>query len=149
RWSHGWRLKPVVVPHAEALGDVMERLCEARAERWSCLFCKRAMVERAIEVALEKGAHGIVLGDSLGQVASQTLENMRIISAGAELPIYRPLIGLDKVEVMALARRVGTYDLSAQHSLPCPYLPEKPVTMGSFAKFEDLMERLTSPPSPL
>lgn len=145
RWSQGWRLKPVVVSHAEALGDVMERLRDARGERWACLFCKRAMVQAAMRLARERGAHGIVLGDSLGQVASQTLENMRIISAGAALPIYRPLIGLDKVEIMAMARRIGTYDLSSQASPQCPYLPERPVTLGAFDKFQELLTRLDLP----
>lgn len=147
RWSHGWKMKPVVIPHADVMADTVERLREARGERWACLFCKRAMVHAAIDVARQRGAHGVVLGDSLGQVASQTLENMRIISAGAELPIYRPLIGLDKVEIMAMARRVGTYDISAQHTSACPYLPEKPVTMGSFEKYQELVERMQQLPA--
>ncbi|MHB0878824.1 MAG: tRNA uracil 4-sulfurtransferase ThiI [Anaerolineae bacterium] len=142
RWSHGWKFKPIVIRHADVMGDTIDRLRGARGERWACLFCKRAMVRAAIAAASERGAHGVVLGDSLGQVASQTLENMRIISAGADLPIYRPLIGLDKVEIMAMARRIGTYDISAQHTSACPYLPEKPVTMGSFAKYQALVERM-------
>jgi thiamine biosynthesis protein ThiI len=76
-----------------------------------------------------------VLGDSLGQVASQTIENMRVVSAGTRLPIFRPLIGLDKVEIMALARTIGTYELSAQEQPPCPFLPARPLTQASFEKF--------------
>ncbi|NPV09515.1 MAG: tRNA 4-thiouridine(8) synthase ThiI [Anaerolineae bacterium] len=135
KWSQSWRLQPVIRSHAEALKGAAERLRVCREERWTCLFCKRAMVAEAEKVAREHGAQGIVLGDSLGQVASQTLENMRVISAGASLPIFRPLIGLDKVEIMALARRIGTYDLSAQAAPVCPYLPDRPLTQASYDKF--------------
>jgi len=142
QWSQGWRLRPIVLSHAEIMGDIRQRLLENNAGRWTCLFCKRAMLRAASEIAGRYKGQGIVLGDSLGQVASQTLESMRIISSGCELPIYRPLIGLDKVEVMALARKAGTYELSARHSAACPYLPENPVTQASFAKFQALLPLL-------
>jgi thiamine biosynthesis protein ThiI len=142
QWSQGWRIKPIVLSHVEALGGVRERLVENKAGRWACLFCKRAMLRVASEVARRHKALGVVLGDSLGQVASQTLENMRIISSGCEFPIYRPLVGMDKVEVMALARKVGTYALSARYSAPCPFLPENPVTQASFDKFQALLPLL-------
>ena len=138
-WSHGWRIRPVVMSHREVFGNVCERLREVHGERWTCLFCKRTMVRTAETVAHQYKADGVVLGDSLGQVASQTLENMRIISSGCELPIFRPLIGLDKVEIMALARKIGTYDISAQASAPCPFLPERPVTMGKYERFRSLL----------
>lgn len=134
-WSQGWRLRPVLRSHQEALAAMSDRLAEQREDRWNCLFCKRTMIAEAEKVALELGAQGIVLGDSLGQVASQTLENMRVISAGTSLPIFRPLIGLDKVEIMALARTIGTYDLSAQGQPPCPFLPVRPLTQASYEKF--------------
>jgi len=134
-WSQGWRLRPVVRSHHEALTGIADRLAEQREDRWNCLFCKRAMVAEAERVAHELGAQGIVLGDSLGQVASQTLENMRVISAGTKLPIFRPLIGMDKVEIMALARTIGTYELSAQGQPLCPFLPSRPLTQASFEKF--------------
>ena len=58
-------------------------------------------------------ALGIISGDSLGQFASQTLQNMGAVGAVARLPIYRPLAGDDKLEIMALARQIGTHDISA------------------------------------
>jgi len=134
-WSQGWRLRPLVRSHEEALSTIAARLAARRQTRWNCLFCKRAMLAEAERVALQYGAQGIVVGDSLGQVASQTLENMTVISAGVSLPVYRPLVGMDKVEIMALARRIGTYDLSAQSLPRCPYLPERPLTQASYEKF--------------
>lgn len=134
-WSQGWRLRPVLRSHREALAAITDRLASLREDRWNCLFCKRAMLAEAGKVAADLGAQGIVLGDSLGQVASQTLENMRVISAGTQLPIFRPLIGLDKVEIMAVARTIGTYEISAQGQPPCPFLPPRPLTQASFGKF--------------
>lgn len=138
-WSTGWKLRPTTVSHHEALDQVADGLRARREERWTCLFCKRAMIAAAERLALEVGAQGIVLGDSLGQVASQTLENLRVISDGITLPIYRPLIGLDKVEIMALARRIGTYDLSVQDQHACKFLPARPLTQASFARFQELV----------
>ncbi len=134
-WSQGWLLRPVLRSHQESLSAVSDLLAEQREDRWNCLFCKRAMVAEAERAAVELGAQAIVLGDSLGQVASQTLENMRVISAGTSLPIFRPLIGLDKVEIMGLARRIGTYDLSAHGQPPCRFLPSRPLTQASYDKF--------------
>ena len=137
-WSHGWELRPVVLSHQEALAGIGQRLRARRAERWTCLFCKRAMVAEAERVAEKHRAQAVVLGDSLGQVASQTLDNMRVISSGSSLPIFRPLIGLDKTEIAEIARRIGTYEVSAQAQPPCPYLPGRPITQASYAKFLSL-----------
>jgi len=138
-WSHGWQLRPIVVSHEEIFGEALHRLRVARGERWTCIFCKRAMVAAALAVAREHGAEAVVLGDSIGQVASQTLENMRAISYGWDMPIHRPLLGFDKVEVFELARRIGTYEISAQSSTPCPYWPRSPITRASLPKFLSLL----------
>jgi thiamine biosynthesis protein ThiI len=141
-WSFGWKVEPIVRSHREAIAQEVTLLRRLKEERWTCLFCKRAMLLEAEKLALEVGAQGIVLGDSLGQVASQTLENMRVISSATCLPIYRPLIAMDKVEVVAVARRIGTYEISAKAQPPCPYLPASPVTQASYRKFERLLARL-------
>ena len=111
-------------------------------ERWTCLFCKRAMLARASQVAEELGAHAIVMGDSLGQVASQTLANMEVISHGIAKPILRPLIGLDKMEIVALARRIGTYETSIGEAEACPFLPVGPVTRATIGRLQGIIGRL-------
>jgi len=83
-----------------------------------------------------------VLGDSLGQVASQTLANMELISYGIKKPILRPLIGLDKTEIVDIARRIGTFDISTRAAESCPYLPSRPITRGRMEKLLENMERL-------
>jgi thiamine biosynthesis protein ThiI len=139
RHGYGWQLKPTILSHEEVLGPTLARLRELGAERWACLFCKRAMLAKAAEIADELGAAALVTGDSLGQVASQTLSNMEVISYGIEKPILRPLVGLDKTEIMAVARRIGTYDASISVSHACPFLPDRPLTQANVAKLRDLI----------
>lgn len=145
RWSYGFELRPIVQEQAEAFGPVYERLRALGEERWTCLMCKRTLVTRAIEVALEHNALAVVTGESLGQVASQTLESLGVISYGQTLPILRPLIGLDKVEVVDLARRLGTYEVSIRESQPCAYLPRHPLTRGRIEALQRLLEQLEVP----
>jgi thiamine biosynthesis protein ThiI len=140
--AYGYQLKPIIVSHQEVLGPTLARLQQMRQERWTCLFCKRAILAQAAEVAQEMGAGALVTGDSLGQVASQTLSNLEVISYGIQKPILRPLIGLDKTEIMALARRIGTYQPSIQESHACPFLPDRPLTQGSVAKLKELLDSL-------
>ncbi|MBU0586675.1 tRNA 4-thiouridine(8) synthase ThiI, partial [Candidatus Micrarchaeota archaeon] len=73
----------------------------------------------AQKVAEKEGALGIVNGDSLGQVASQTLENINAASIGIKLPFFRPLIGMDKREIIAIAEKIGTYPLSIEKYKDC------------------------------
>jgi thiamine biosynthesis protein ThiI len=144
RYSYGFDLRPVVLDHAESLGPCLEGLRRIGQERWACLFCKRTMLARASQVAEELGACAIVMGDSLGQVASQTLANMEVISYGIAKPILRPLIGLDKMEIVALARRIGTYDTSVREAVACPFLPAGPVTRASVGRLKGIMRRLAA-----
>jgi thiamine biosynthesis protein ThiI len=142
QWAYGWQLKPLVLSHEQILGPTLTKLRQLRAERWTCLFCKRAMVARAAEIAEEMGASAVVTGDSLGQVASQTLSNLEVISYGIQKPLLRPLIGLDKTEIMKLARHIGTYELSTREAHACPFLPDRPLTQGSIAKLRALLEEV-------
>jgi thiamine biosynthesis protein ThiI len=72
------------------------------------------MVRIAEKVAQIEGAEALVTGESLGQVASQTLRNIRVINQVATLPILRPLIGIDKEEIIQKAKEIGTYEISSQ-----------------------------------
>jgi thiamine biosynthesis protein ThiI len=82
------------------------------------------------------------MGDSLGQVASQTLGNLVAISHGAELPVLRPLIGHNKAEIVDLARQIGTFDVSTQDAAPCPYLPSRPITSADLGELKEILSRL-------
>jgi thiamine biosynthesis protein ThiI len=141
-YAYGWQLRPIILSHEEVLAPILARLREARGERWTCLFCKRVMLAKAAEIAAEMDAAALVTGDSLGQVASQTLSNMEVISHGIQKPILRPLVGMDKTEIMDLARQIGTYEVSTQKSYTCPFLPDRPLTQASIPKLKQLLERM-------
>jgi thiamine biosynthesis protein ThiI len=142
RHSYGWRLKPIILSHQEVLGPTLARLRELRQERWTCLFCKRLILAKAAEIAEEMGASALVTGDSLGQVASQTLTNLEAISYGIRKPILRPLIGFDKTEIIGLARTIGTYEASIHEAHACPFLPDRPLTQANMIKFRELLQQL-------
>ncbi len=141
-WSYGWRMRPIIMEQEDAFGPVFRRLQELGEERWTCLMCKRSMMVAAAELAQEHNAAAIVSGESLGQVASQTLDNLGIISYHVDVPILRPLVGLDKIEITDLARRIGTFETSIRESAPCAYLPRRPLTRGRIDALRDLLEKL-------
>jgi len=97
------------------------------------ILYRRFMIRIAQAIAQKERTYTLVTGDSLGQVASQTLENLQTISAAAIIPIFRPLIGADKEEIMNSARDIGTYDVSIQPDQDCCslFVPRHPETMSS------------------
>jgi thiamine biosynthesis protein ThiI len=100
------------------------------------------MYRIASRFALERGSHGIVTGESLGQVASQTLPNLFVIDSASEIPILRPLIGLDKVEIELIARKIGTYEATAKKVEGCKIVPEVPATKSRLNEIARLEESL-------
>ena len=142
RWSFGWEIKPIVLDHSQLMAPIVQKLRDIGEERWTCLFCKRAMIAKAAELAPEYRVQALVMGDSLGQVASQTLNNMIAISRGTALPILRPLIAYDKGEIIALARRLGTYEVSTDQSASCPFLPAHPLTSASLDRLTEMLTLL-------
>lgn len=107
---------------------------------------RRFMVRIAEALALKEGASALVTGDSLGQVASQTLENLRVVSAAAaELPIFRPLIGDDKEDIIRQARGISTYEISILPDQDCctlfvPRHPETGASLEQVQRAESLLD---------
>jgi tRNA uracil 4-sulfurtransferase len=100
--------------------EPLQREIASRAEEhFRTLLYRRLMLRIAERIALRGGAKGLITGDSLGQVASQTLQNMQAVGAIAKLPLFRPLVGDDKLEIQELARRIGTHDISAEPFHDC------------------------------
>jgi len=113
-------------------------------DKYRMIIYKRQMIRSAAEVAEEINAHALITGDSLGQVASQTVENIRAIYDVSPLPLLSPLIGFDKEEIITVGKRVGTYDISIEEYCDiCSYLIAKhPETRGKpeeVAEFEKLL----------
>jgi len=96
------------------------------------LLYRRAMMRVASRVAEIEGALSLATGENLGQVASQTLENLGAIEDAAERPVLRPLVAYDKAEIVSLAKRIGTYEVSVQPFEDCCslFVPRHPVTRG-------------------
>jgi thiamine biosynthesis protein ThiI len=94
---------------------------------------RRLMVRIAEQIARNEGAHALVTGDVIGQVASQTVENLSVVESAATMPILRPLIGLDKDEITAEAERLGTYSVSIVPDDDCCTLftPRFPATRAN------------------
>jgi thiamine biosynthesis protein ThiI len=113
-------------------------------ENYACVICKRRMYRLAELVAKEVGAKGIVTGESLGQVASQTLDNLFVLDSSASMPIYRPLIGFDKVEVEKIAREIGTFEASIMPAESCKAVPYKPATKAKLQKVLKIEKQLES-----
>jgi thiamine biosynthesis protein ThiI len=107
---------------------VQRAIVGSAPESCRVLLYRRMMLRIAEQLARRNHALAIVAGDSLGQVASQTLQNMVAVGAASPMPVFRPLAGDDKQEILALARRIGTYEISAEpfHDC-CPiFLPRSP-----------------------
>lgn len=117
-------IKTFVVPH----GDNQVAFARNCRRNLQCVLCKRMMLRIAAKIVEKEGADGILTGESLGQVASQTLQNIHATNQAVKTPIMRPLIGMDKVEIIDIARRIGTYDLSILPGLCCTIVPDKPST---------------------
>ncbi|WP_135606044.1 tRNA uracil 4-sulfurtransferase ThiI [Methanococcoides sp. NM1] len=128
RWSPADRIKMYDVPHGKNL-DTFIKKCN---EKNTCLLCKRTMYRMAYEIMKKEGADGIVTGSSIGQVASQTAANMHAEIYGLGIPLYHPLIGLDKTEIIDLARRIGTYDVSIMPTSGCGAVPARPEINAAF-----------------
>ncbi len=126
--------------------EAIQRHIVARAPApFRIILYRRMMLRIAERLARREACLGLVTGDSLAQVASQTLHNLQTVNEVARLPVYRPLIGLDKEEILQLARRLGTYAVSSQKFEDCCplFMPKNPVihsAPGSVAKAESALD---------
>ena len=115
-----------------AFGDIQQQVVLAVPGPMRVIVYRRLMLRIAEKIARARGAQGLVTGEVVGQVASQTLENLQVIGSVATLPIFRPLIGMDKEEIMDEARRLGSYAISIIPDQDCCTLftPRNPLTRG-------------------
>lgn len=119
--------------------DLQQAIVTATPAPFRVLLYRRMMTRIAERVATMADAEALVTGESLAQVASQTLTNLRTIEAIAEIPILRPLIGEDKAEIITKAQRIGTFDVSTRPHQDCCslFVPKHPATRASLAELED------------
>lgn len=102
------------------------------------------MMRIAERVAKENGIDALITGESLGQVASQTIKGLNVTNSSVNMPIFRPLIGMDKVQIMDIAKDIETYETSILPYDDCCslFLPKHPVTRPKLEEIEKSEEKL-------
>jgi len=124
--------------------NIQKKIFENRNTSLSCLLCKRFMLRISQIIAFQEGAQAIVSGDNIGQVADQTLNNIGIIQAISRIPIIRPVVCQDKLEIIKEAQKIGTYNISIfPENFYCQrFLPFHPNTKASSDEVEKEESRL-------
>jgi tRNA uracil 4-sulfurtransferase len=129
--------------HTVAFGEIQRQVVLTVPSALRVVIYRRLMMRIAWALARQFRARALVTGEVIGQVASQTLENLSVVSAAVECPIFRPLIGMDKDEIVEQAQRLGTYPISIIPDEDCCqlFMPRNPATK---ARLEDVLaaERL-------
>ena len=131
-----------MVPH----GPNLKRFLLAPDRKMLCVMCRRMMYRIANEIAEKEKAKAIITGEALAQVASQTLSNLNVENYVSKLPVLRPLIGLDKEEIIEIAKKIGTYEISIMkekgcqsvktRAMCCYATPEYPATRSNIYELD-------------
>jgi thiamine biosynthesis protein ThiI len=119
-------------------GEIQRQIVASVARPLRVILYRRMMLRIAEAIARKEKAKALVTGESLGQVASQTLDNMVVVQQAARLPILRPLVGMDKQEIIDQARRIGTFEISSIPDQDCCqlFVPKHPATKARFTEVE-------------
>ena len=125
-------------------GEIQRQIVAAVMRPLRVVLYRRMMMRIAEAIAKKEKASALVTGESLAQVASQTLENLAVIEKAATLPILRPLVGMDKQEIIDQARRIGTFETSCIPDQDCCqlFVPRHPATKARLADVEEAESRL-------
>ncbi|MFX1317701.1 MAG: tRNA uracil 4-sulfurtransferase ThiI [Promethearchaeota archaeon] len=141
QWIPHTKTELLIIPYYE----ILRQLSRSKYPKITCVLCKRMMYRMGAMVAAQEGAKALVTGETLGQVASQTLDNLAVLDSAIALPIFRPLIGIDKSQTMNLARRIGSYDASSKDVGDCFAVPNKPTIAASLEQIHEAEAALNIP----
>lgn len=132
RWSYGYRPRLYEIDLRPLLQDLQEK---NHPRNWQIVL-KRLMLHAGERLARRNRSLGLITGDAMGQVSSQTLQNLAVISqvVSPSMPVLRPLVGFNKEEILAVARRIGVFDLSSAVGEYCDLLPRKPATRAPLSE---------------
>ncbi len=130
--KYSGRIKMFTVPFTE----IQEQIREKCKEDYFTIIMRRFMMEIAEEVARRNGCHALITGESLGQVASQTLKAIECTDNACDMPVFRPLIGMDKEEIISISRKIDTFEVSIQPYEDCctVFTPKHPKTRPVLAE---------------
>ncbi len=122
-------------------GNIIQTILESREKpSYTCVLCRHAMFKAAERLCKIENAKAIVTGESLGQKATQTLQNLRAASSGVKVPILRPLLGLDKMEIEQISKEFGIWHL--EHAGRCYAVPKAPTTEAKIREVNRLFGKL-------
>ena len=129
--------------HIVHFTDIQMAIYEKCPEEQLTILMRRYMMKIAQRIAQQVQCQALITGESIGQVASQTIASLHVTNSAVELPVFRPLIGMDKDEIIERARKIGTFETSILPYEDCctVFVPKHPVTKPSLHKIE-LSERL-------
>lgn len=124
--------------------DIQKEINQKCPEDQMTILSRRFMMRIAERVAIDNGIDALITGESLGQVASQTIQSLSVTNASVNMPIFRPLIGLDKTEIIEIAKDIETYETSILPYDDCCtlFLPKHPVTKPRLADIEESEKNL-------
>ncbi len=137
-YAKGVPIKKRIIDYGEYLTVAKEKA----PEKMTCVLCKSGMYRIAEKLANKIGADAIVDGSSVGQVASQTLSNILATRYGVDMPILSPLIGLDKEEITAIAKDIGTFEISKIDDGGCSAVPRYPETRADLKRVKEACEAM-------
>ena len=123
-------------------GRYLEEVIDKAPPRMTCVLCKSGMYQTAQLLAKRLKANAIVDGSSIGQVASQTLNNIEASRYHTRMPIFSPLISLDKLEIEAIAKKIGTYEVSIIPDGGCSAVPRYPETHADLKLTQKTVEEI-------
>ena len=130
--------------HIVSLTHIQEELVKACEEDYFTLLLRRYMMAIADKIAKKNGCGALITGESLGQVASQTMQALGVTNPMTTLPVFRPCIGMDKEEIVQISRKIGTFETSIQPYEDCctVFTPKHPKTKPELSKVEEQERRL-------
>ena len=128
-------IKMGIVPFTE----IQEQISQNCPEEYFTLIMRRYMMKIANLLAEQNGCHALITGESVGQVASQTIHALAVTDAVCEMPVFRPCIGMDKEEIVSISRKIDTFDISVQPYEDCctVFTPKHPKTRPTISAVEE------------
>lgn len=138
KWIFGYNPKLYVID----LRCLIMKLALNLREDHMVIAMRRIMMKVSSRLAKRIDAKALVTGESLGQVASQTLHNLSVINKASEIPVIRPLIGLDKEDIIRYAKLIGTYEYSIKVGEFCPIGASKTTTKANMRYVEDIENKI-------
>ena len=132
-----------IVPFTDIQLDIIEKC----PKNYLTIIMRRLMMRIAEKIARESGAMALITGESIGQVASQTMESLVVTDNAVDMPVFRPCIGMDKEEIVTISKKIDTYETSILPYEDCCtiFVPKHPKTKPSISEIQEAEKLLTDP----